>query len=175
MAELAHPNRRPACPRSGEPVSVYISATAACVDHVREAAAKIRAAGHQVVSTWHDESEEDDADIAHPGDARRVGRLLAAPAAPDRSDQAARAIRCVAELEQSNMLLWIVGNNDFPDCGEDLWEVGWAFARGLVLGRISVARHPRSDANYAALVLEYKSVEAWLTMEAWLKGEAKHG
>lgn len=141
--------------RHGEPVRVYIASTAACVDHACEAASQILAAGHEVVSTWHRENSIDRLDV---GDAQR----------DDSGAALRRALRCLGELHQSNTLLWLIGDRMFS-CGEDTWELGWAFARGRMIASVQVVRHAGGYPVFAALVPEYESVESWLKNEGWQK------
>ena len=131
---------------------VYIASTgscSACLRRAREAAAKIEAAGHQVMSTWH--REPNDRDLV--------------PTPP------MLALRRIDEMEHSSHLIWLAGEqpNVCGNADAAAWEIGWASSRGRHSARISSTPERGSEPLIASLMTTYESVEDWL------KEEVGHG
>ena len=87
---------------------VYIATAAANAPAARDLAASLRAAGHNVVSTWHD---EDGIELRRP-----------AEAALTRRTRRAIATRCVTEILSATVLIVI----SHPEMRGALVEVGIA-------------------------------------------------
>lgn len=94
-------------------MKIYIASALPNLSTAREWAEKLRAAGHEVTSTWHDDADN------------TVGRELFATV----REQCAIAGNCLREVVRSDVMVWLHGNAH-RRVGAAV-EFGYAMANGV--------------------------------------------